>query len=146
MNILIFDLVFEFLFGRIFDLGLDECRLDLFQELRFHNCCVLQVKVTNDWRGNAILLSAGTDGRLAVWNITSLEEDQSIDPMASFLVHQSGINCLDCKWVDVDHLLILTGGDDNALICSKFEINIQNGLIELKDQQKQYPHAAQISG
>ncbi|KAI9558766.1 hypothetical protein GHT06_015555 [Daphnia sinensis] len=133
-------------FIRIFSLALDGCRLDLFQELSFHNCCVLQVKVVADAYGNSILFSTGTNGRLAVWNITSLEEDKGIEPIGSLRVHQSGINSLDCQWVDVDRMLILTGGDDNALICTKVEISCERNVLEFIDQQKQFPHAAQISG
>ena len=121
-------------------------RLDLFQELVFHNCCVLQVKVMTDSDGNRILLSAGTDGRLAVWNITCLQEDESIEPISSMAIHQSGINSLDCKWLDHHRLIILTGGDDNALICTKVEINCRQGSVQLQDQHKYFPHAAQISG
>lgn len=133
-------------FFRIFDLTLNDNRLDLFQELSFHNCCVLQVKVIVDSTGNSLLLSAGTDGRLAVWDISSLEEDRTIDPVGSLAIHQSGINSLDCRWVDADSLQILSGGDDNALICSKVEIDRVKSLVQLLDQQKQSPHAAQISG
>ena len=132
--------------NRIFDLNLNDNRLDLLQELSFHNCCVLLVKVIVDPTGNPILLSAGTDGRLAVWDVSSVEEDATIDALGSLAIHQSGINCLDCKWVDVDRLLIVSGGDDNALTCSKMEINCQKGLLRLVDQQRQSPHAAQISG
>lgn len=132
--------------SRIFSLSLDGCRLDLFQELNYHNCCVLQVKMVPDQYGNSILLSTGTNGRLAVWNITLLEEDKAIEPMGSYHIHQSGINSLDCQWVDVNRMLILTGGDDNALICTKVEINCAKNVVELIDQQKQFPHAAQISG
>lgn len=133
-------------FIRIFSLALDGCRLDLFHELSFHNCCVLQVKVVADAYGNSILFSTGTNGRLAVWNITLLEEDKGIEPIGSLQVHQSGINSLDCQWVDVDRMLILTGGDDNALICTQVEISCERNVLELIDQQKQFPHAAQISG
>lgn len=133
-------------FYRIFSLALDGCRLDLFHELSFHNCCVLQVKVVADAYGNSILFSTGTNGRLAVWNITLLEEDKGIEPIGSLQVHQSGINSLDCQWVDVDRMLILTGGDDNALICTQVEISCKRNVLELIDQQKQFPHAAQISG
>ena len=131
---------------RIFDLSLEGCKLDLFHEVNFHNCCVLLVKVIADPDGNSILFSAGTDGRLAVWNVTILEEDKAIDPLGSLLIHQSGINSLDCQWTDLDRMLILTGGDDNALICTQIEISCESSLLTLIDQQKQFPHAAQISG
>nr|CAH0107907.1 unnamed protein product [Daphnia galeata] len=133
-------------FIRIFDLSLESCKLDLFHEVNFHNCCVLLVKVIADPDGNSILFSAGTDGRLAVWNVTILEEDKAIDPLGSLLIHQSGINSLDCQWTDLDRMLILTGGDDNALICTQIEISCERSLLTLIDQQKQFPHAAQISG
>jgi WD40 repeat protein len=107
---------------------------------------VLLVKVIADPDGNSILFSAGTDGRLAVWNVTILEEDKAIDPLGSLLIHQSGINSLDCQWTDLDRMLILTGGDDNALICTQIEISCERSLLTLIDQQKQFPHAAQISG
>ncbi|XP_046645596.1 WD repeat-containing protein 6-like [Daphnia pulicaria] len=133
-------------FIRIFDLSLEGGRLDLFHELNFHNCCVLLVKVVADPDGNTILFSAGTDGRLAVWDVTVVEEDKAMDPLGSLSIHQSGINSLDCQWIDLNRMLVLTGGDDNALICTKVEISCERNLLRLIDQQKLFPHAAQISG
>lgn len=130
----------------MFELSLSDNRLNLFQEMSFHDCCVLQVKIVADSTGNIILLSAGTDGKIAVWNITTLEEDVALEPIGSVSVHQSGINSLDCKWVDTECMLVLTGGDDNALICSKIEINCAEGSVRLLDRREQFPHAAQISG
>jgi WD40 repeat protein len=118
----------------------------LFHELNFHNCCVLLVKVVADPDGNTILFSAGTDGRLAVWDVTVVEEDKAMDPLGSLSIHQSGINSLDCQWIDLNRMLVLTGGDDNALICTKVEISCERNLLRLIDQQKLFPHAAQISG
>ena len=71
--------------SRIFDLTLNDNLFDLLEELSFHNCCLLLVKVIADPTRNSILLSAGTDGRLAVLDVSFLKEDSTIDPVGRSL-------------------------------------------------------------
>ena len=125
---------------------LDTRHMDLFHELSFHNCCVLKVQTLRDVAGNWILLSAGTDGRLAFWNISALVEDAVLEPFGSLSIHQSGINSLSCRWIDGRRLMILSGGDDNALIYSEVEVDCVENTIRLVRQKATFPHAAQISG
>ena len=95
-----------------------------------------------------LVLSTGTNGRLAVWNVSNLEEGDKFEPLGSSVkIHQSGINCLDCRCIDSKSLFILTGGDDNALICTQLTIDYENKVVCVVDQQKNCnAHAAQISG
>lgn len=130
----------------MFELDLATGRLDLIQELHFHGCCVLRVKAVTHSNGSVLLMSTGTKGRLAVWDVTSLPDDKELVPFGDVSVHQSGINCLDCRWTAPDELLVLTGGDDNALVCTKIRVNCKMKLVERLDAAKVLPHAAQISG
>lgn len=144
-------------FLRVYVLSLEDRHLDLFQEIDFHHCCVLLVKVVEAAAaGRFFLISAGTDGRLAVWDATTWaddEEEEERQPTGCLSLHQSGINGLDCRWVhgsssESGRLLVLTGGDDNALVLSHIDISwapAGRGL-QLVRQRQLFPHAAQISG
>ena len=127
-------------------MALDTPQMDLFRELSFHNCCVLKVKIIGDPAGNSVLISAGTDGRLAFWNVSSVDDDSRLEPFGFLSIHQSGVNSFSCRWVEEQVLLILSGGDDNALIYSRVEVNAAHNQIKLVDQRATFPHAAQISG
>ena len=131
----------------MFELELDSRHLELLHELSFHNCCVLKVKILRDLSQNAILVSAATDGRLAFWNVGRVHEhDAALEPFGCLKLHQSGINSVDFKWIEQNRWLILTGSDDNALICSEVEIDCHGLFVRLIQQHKRFPHAAQISG
>lgn len=145
-NLFFNDWINLLLIHRVFDLTLDTRHMDLFHELSFHNCCVLKIQTLRDAFGNCILLSAGTNGRLAFWNINTLDEGTPLEPFGSLSIHQSGINSFACRWIDKNLLLILSGGDDNALICSEVEVNCVDSTIRLLRQKVTFPHAAQISG
>lgn len=92
------------------------------------------------------MISTGTRGRIAIWDLELLPVEKEVLPLGHLSVHQSGINGLDCRWVTPDELLILTGGDDNALICTRVRINRQLKIMVTIDNVKVLPHAAQISG
>lgn len=127
-------------------MSLNTSRLEVWQEWSFHKCCVLQVKIIAS-DGDELLLSTGTNGRLAVWNVNKMEEDSQMEPLGSLIIHQSGINSLDCRWTDRNHLFILSGGDDNALNCTVLDADCEKKELRVIDQQKNCSaHAAQISG
>jgi len=127
--------------------SLNTRRLELLQEWSFHKCCVLQVKIIASNCVEALLLSTGTNGRLAVWDVSEIEEDSQMEPLGSLIVHQSGINSLDCRWTESNHLFILSGGDDNALNCTTIHVDCAKKVVHVIDEQKNYSaHAAQISG
>lgn len=146
--------------SRIYDVELDSRQLELIQELDFHHCCVLQVKVVKEnastGPNRALLLSAGTNGRLAVWDVTTCcqeSSDDQLQPMGCLSLHQSGINSLDCKWISnvsdskQSRLVILTGGDDNALVLTHVDVDWAEQSLRLAGpQHRQHPHSAQISG
>ena len=146
---------------RIFECcGLQSRRLELTRQWHFHNCCVLKVKFQIcKSTANRFLISAGTDGRLALWKADDLSQEEGEgegegesqrQPFASFKIHQSGINGLDCKWAptaaDGDRLMILSGGDDNALTFTLIDVSGDLSSARIVQQQTNLPHAAQISG
>ncbi len=142
-----------FLWNRIFDCCLASRRLEVSRQLDFHRCCVLKVSTTrHPVSGARILLSAATDGRVALWDLDRLvRADQIKDqPVNHWKLHQSGVNSLDWFWTDETsgyQLLLLTGGDDNALTLSRVAVDAALTHARIADQHCQVDaHAGQISG
>ena len=138
---------FDKFYFRVFDCCLESRRLEVISELNFHRCCVLKVAVTyHPISGRAILLSTGTKGRLVLWDVSDLSEETELEPLAHWTIHQSGINSLHWQWID-DNLVVLTGGDDNALVRTEIGLDAALTGASIIEQQKQiHAHAAQISG
>lgn len=74
------------------------------------------------------LITAATDGYLAIWDLTdnlSRNEDGKSRPFHVHLVHQSTIKSMALVLLTGKHLsyLIFTGGDDNSLAITRVEIS-----------------------
>jgi hypothetical protein len=72
------------------------------------------------------LITAGTDGYLAVWPFgldTLLREEQPADVILTwtkrYKAHQSSIKCMCIKAISHSEALIVTGGDDNAIVLTR---------------------------
>ncbi|KAL5034272.1 WD repeat-containing protein 6 [Batrachochytrium dendrobatidis] len=122
---------------------IDNCFI-YFGESGFHGRCVQQVQLS--WITECkflVLFSGGTDGRVALWDLSRLAKDflvqyqsrhieklnvdcsisQLDSPMATWKQHKSGIKAMHV-WVDPtdtreysshSRLIVATGGDDNGL-------------------------------
>ncbi|KAJ3332857.1 WD repeat-containing protein 6 [Blyttiomyces sp. JEL0837] len=102
----------------------------------FHNRCVVSVAgitILKEHRqdGRFLVASSGTDGNVALWDVTRLVEvdldRKGVDmglPMLSFTGHQSGINALDFRIDAAGVLWIASGGEDNAI--SVFSVQFSN--------------------
>ncbi|KAI7855064.1 WD40-repeat-containing domain protein [Circinella umbellata] len=110
----------------------------------WHRRCLLQmdhVVIPNEQGNDRILFFTGaTDGRVAIWDISQqlhaciqdvdgLEADPTLtaakfdEPLYHYQPHQSGVNCLQVAYNHDDKsLIIVTGGEDNALVAAKFNI------------------------
>uniref|UniRef100_A0A3B5L1G6 tRNA (34-2'-O)-methyltransferase regulator WDR6 n=1 Tax=Xiphophorus couchianus TaxID=32473 RepID=A0A3B5L1G6_9TELE len=125
-----FLLLFCCYFSRLFSVNEGENQIDLLWETFYHQRCVLCVATCSlqDDKGNRsrLLLSAATDGNIAVWRLTeslSIPAQNSI-PCLVIPAHQSGINSL-AVWVEIlgqqeDGCLVTvaSGGDDGQLTVS----------------------------
>lgn len=129
---------------RLHELDINKKQLELILEQDFHSCCVLRVKIVEN-QGRSLLISTGTDGKLAIWDAERITSDP---PMGFLALHQSGINSLDCKWVSPRRLLILTGGDDNALILTHVDVDWEqkSAVGSFKIGRHLSAHSSQISG
>lgn len=74
-------------------------------------------------------------------------QDENHKPFWHEKLHQSGINSFDCVFLSQDRLLVLTGGDDNALSLSEIAIDfVKNKATILSRCRSPMAHAAQICG
>lgn len=91
---------------------------------------------------SSVLLSSGNDGLLRFWKL----EGSKCDLIAVFRRHQSGINALDVYAMQDRMLLVVTGGDDNALVLTNYLITEDNSVVVLEEQILNSAHATQITG
>ncbi|ORZ08686.1 WD40-repeat-containing domain protein [Absidia repens] len=101
----------------------------------WHAKCILQIdnvaiKQTNE-TDRILFFTSATDGKVAMWDISdelhSVLENVDVEsdptkaaikltqPLAFYQVHMSGVNALEVTEFDDDSLLIMTGGEDNAV-------------------------------
>lgn len=90
----------------------------------------------------SLLLSCGNDGLLRFWKL----EGQKHDLIAVFRRHQSGINALDVLSLQDRMLLVVTGGDDNALVLTNYLVTEDNSVVILEEQILTSAHCTQITG
>lgn len=87
---------------------------------RYTSSCITQIKVLISPNGESNILTASTDGHLALWSMDGDGEDGD-DEVTKFAmtkrikVHQSAILSLDTLPIGPDGFLVATGGDDNAI-------------------------------
>ncbi|KAI9258743.1 WD40-repeat-containing domain protein [Phascolomyces articulosus] len=111
----------------------------------WHRRCLLQIDhvVIPGEQDRVLFFTGATDGRVAVWDISEelheciqdvagLEADPTRtaakfdEPFYSYQPHQSGINCLQ---VAFNEKVIVTGGEDNALVAAKFDLPSKDKIV-----------------
>uniref|UniRef100_A0A3B5L1F6 tRNA (34-2'-O)-methyltransferase regulator WDR6 n=1 Tax=Xiphophorus couchianus TaxID=32473 RepID=A0A3B5L1F6_9TELE len=140
---------------RLFSVNEGENQIDLLWETFYHQRCVLCVATCSlqDDKGNRLLLSAATDGNIAVWRLTeslSIPAQNSI-PCLVIPAHQSGINSL-AVWVEIlgqqeDGCLVTvaSGGDDGQLTVSTVRISDDHAAQDNPSNQFQLRFHSQFS-
>lgn len=90
----------------------------------YTNCCLLNVNILQ--RNNKMyILTGATDGHIAIWRIDDLIErkiTQLGKPIIKQQLHQSSVKALKV-FEEPDHVKVITGGDDNALILSELKFD-----------------------
>lgn len=147
-------------FIRIFCYNIELFKLTLISRISYFNRCILKVHCFLN-ENDVILLSMATDGFINLWNVNciiegvknneKLENGHLINegvPFAKWRPHQSGINSYD--FLDnSNEYFIASGGDDNKINISIFEIKNSSGnkVFKLKDEwASSSMHCAQITG
>ena len=99
----------------------------------YTTCCLMQIQYLHI---GPSLITAGTDGSIVFWPLDEVIQEfgvsikgrlqydttlNTIDRISNLLwgtrhcVHQSSIKCMAVTYISVDAIVVVTGGDDNAL-------------------------------
>lgn len=112
----------------------------------FYGRCILNV-YHFVYHNENYLITMATDGLLVFWTLDDFN-DESV-PFLKMQHHDSGINAFDAIFDGTNHLTIATGGDDQAIAISEFDLqkNENNSQISVKKTIKfQDKHTAQVNG
>lgn len=104
----------------------NNCTVQLLREIHYGRCILHMTKLTLETSKN-ILLTMATDGNVCFWNPSDPSE-----PFYKLKHHDSGINGFDLMPLANagGHFLIGTGGDDQRVIVTRFQISaLGNGTI-----------------
>ncbi|XP_075039671.1 tRNA (34-2'-O)-methyltransferase regulator WDR6 [Mixophyes fleayi] len=145
-------------------------RMILVAETFYHRRCVLKVETFVHKSANSsrvMLCSAATDGRIALWDITSTIDyagrmlqmehtegrPQDLGPLCfTVSAHQCGINSLHVQKTKNGHYFVASGGDDNSIhVCwltlDHMSVDGQTGGVQLlKSFSANTAHAAHVTG
>ncbi|KAI8089880.1 WD40-repeat-containing domain protein [Halteromyces radiatus] len=132
----------------------------------WHAKCILQIThlvlAQENEKNRILFFTSATDGKVAIWDISEelysvLENVEQVEmdptkpaiklsqPLGFYLVHMSGVNALEVMDFDKDHILILTGGEDNSVAATL--VNKRNWKM-VDDGPCNVPnaHASSITG
>lgn len=134
---------------RVFKLNLDgnENSLDLVNTVRHHNTCILKT-VGFKYKDKTLLVTTDTKGEVAIWDVFDGKQLKN-DLKPSLVTHsnQSGINSVAVEILNDDHVMIATGGDDNAVYLLLLKHDENERLFEICDLLKlDKNHCSLVSG
>ncbi|KAI9269722.1 hypothetical protein EDC94DRAFT_599738 [Helicostylum pulchrum] len=129
----------------------------------WHAKCILQIThaVLN---GRIYFFTSATDGRIAMWDIhdklyEAAENNEALEleptkaafrlsePTLYYSAHMSGVNALDAvPYNDNQHILVTTGGEDNAVSATVLKIENQNVELVKKPFIIPSAHASSVTG
>ncbi|KYN30635.1 WD repeat-containing protein 6 [Trachymyrmex septentrionalis] len=129
---------------------------------KYINRCILKIHILL-YKSKVIVLTMSTDGKLRFFDFTDMvskiHEDANSGnqnilnfddiPFAEFSLHQSGINCFDLKDMNENKYLLVTGGDDNLLNVTYFQIYLSENKLSAEILSKwntASAHSTQIVG
>ncbi|KHJ36023.1 putative wd 40 repeat protein [Erysiphe necator] len=93
---------------------------------RYTSSCITQIRQFNITKSQVSILTAATDGVLALWSVRITDIDAStythgeINLLSVKKLHQNTIKSLDI-YTTKEQIFVLTGGDDNALGVSIYD-------------------------
>ncbi|ETN61500.1 hypothetical protein AND_006841 [Anopheles darlingi] len=110
----------------------------------FYGRCVLQTVPIDGCTMEGLFVTMATDGYLCFWDITTPNE-----PIYRHRHHSSGMNSVDVRIDGKGNILLATGGDDQSISVSQFEVTTLDGRREVKHVVglcEKYLHTAQVTG
>ena len=114
---------------------------------RYTGACVTQLRHLRWLHSDVQILTAATDGHLALWRarLGDAEGCHELVLQQTLLLHQSTIKCLDMKW-GIEEVRIITGGDDNALGTALIKVEEDGSGFEISQRGiVRKAHAASIN-
>ncbi|GJC84966.1 regulator of Ty1 transposition protein 10 [Colletotrichum liriopes] len=109
---------------------------------QYTGACLTQVRHLRTREGVFDVVTAATDGCLAVWRSAGAEYVLR----HTARIHQSSIKALDVHSSSADRIVVLTGGDDNALGITTLESSADGGFAPVARAGVRKAHAAAING
>ncbi|KAF2897199.1 hypothetical protein ILUMI_08973 [Ignelater luminosus] len=141
----------------------------LVKNINYKLKCILKVSHL-EILGHNIILSMATDGKITLWDFTTLlnniylnikseVNDESsviknlfnynLNAFMSIDVHQSGVNSFTYRVINNNQCIFLSGGDDNAVIANLIEFSKEKQSLNAKilsTFSNVSSHCAQITG
>lgn len=139
---------------RVFMLTLDsKTEFKSITELKHHKTCILKTNVIK-FNNKFFVVTCTTRGEITLWdiNITPDIENLETKPIFTTTSNKSGIDSFDFKILSESHILIATGGDDNAIHLIVLEMTIQDNMGNLTQMKVVHRwstdkyHCSQITG
>jgi WD40 repeat protein len=121
-----------------FSPSLPDGKFQLLITERYTTCCLMQVKIAK-LGPTLYLITAGSDGCIALWPLSaaigrrdeqydsssqpSLQDYQRPEPQIGLAlrhkIHQNSVKCCTVYRLSLDEVLLVTGGDDNAIALTR---------------------------
>ncbi|XP_050087383.1 WD repeat-containing protein 6 [Anopheles aquasalis] len=132
-------------FVRIYKLNRTESQWSVELETEtFYGRCVLQTVPIDGCAIEGMFVTMATDGFLCFWDITAPNE-----PVYRHRHHSSGMNSVDVRIDGTGSILLATGGDDQSVSVSQFEVTTLDGRRQVRHVAglcEKYLHTAQVTG
>jgi WD40 repeat protein len=119
---------------------------------KYTSCCLTQIRHISVQDNEIVSLTAGTDGKLALWKMSFNEGTRNSVPgpvkmvlLSTQKIHQNTIKSLDMVRLK-NHVLVATGGDDNALGISLYPVSGNVAAITPTRSILRASHATAITG
>ncbi|KAF7885868.1 uncharacterized protein EAF02_004377 [Botrytis sinoallii] len=136
---------------------------------QYTSACLMQIGHLHISRSELTFLTAATDGSLCIWSAPLDLSHQPQDPaeiptslpqiskpilISHTKTHQNAIKTLAFKYVSAAYLVVITGGDDNAIGITLYPISISSPGLNTNPHTFQNPitillpdaHAAAVTG
>lgn len=108
--------------------------------------CILNVHYFYCGR-EIILLTMATDGKICFWSWSQFSKDTQVKPFFVLHHHDSGIQAFDLMKSNEGHFYLATGGDDQSVVLTIFNIDEQQLKVHIKQTHDfKHSHTAQVNG
>uniref|UniRef100_UPI00358E87D6 tRNA (34-2'-O)-methyltransferase regulator WDR6-like isoform X1 n=1 Tax=Myxine glutinosa TaxID=7769 RepID=UPI00358E87D6 len=142
-------------FIRLFVCEEDRGSLYLLAESQCQGRCVLCIDGFEE-NGHIYLCAGITDGTISIWDVTNMLEGWKTsvgntlleigDPCKQILHHQSGVACIEARVVAKGRVVIVSGGDDNALSMTTIVVEPGGQCVSLHSIRTPRADASQVTG